>query len=125
MSFTSFEFFCFLAVTFLLYYILPKRTQWIVLLIASFVFYAFAGGFYLPYILITIISSYIVSMIIKRNADREKAYVQENRDTLDKEQRKAYKAREKKKRFYVLIIGLIINFGMLAVLKYTGFATTV
>ncbi len=122
MSFTSFEFFCFLAITVLLYYLVPKKLQWILLTLASFVFYAFAGGFYLPYILLTIVSSYIVSMLIKKNADREKAYIQENKETLDKEQRKAYKAKEKKKRFSILLIGLVINFGMLAVLKYTGFA---
>lgn len=122
MSFTSFEFFVFLALTLLLYYVLPKKTQWIVLLVGSLVFYAFAGGFYLPYILITIISSYIISMLIKANASRERVYIAENKETLDKEQRKAYKAKEKKKRFYILIIGLVINFGMLAVLKYTGFA---
>ncbi len=122
MSFTSFEFFCFLAVTVLLYYILPKKTQWVILLIGSLVFYAFAGGFYLPYILITIVSSYIISMLIRKNADRAEAYIQEVRDTLDKEQRKQYKAKQKKRRFYILLIGLIINFGMLAVLKYTGFA---
>lgn len=124
MSFTSFEFFCFLAVTLLLYYIIPKKLQWGLLLVASFIFYAFAGGFYLPYILVTILSSYIVSMIIKKNTDREKLYLQENKATLDKEQRKKHKANEKKKRFFVLIIGLVINFGMLAVLKYTGFALT-
>ncbi len=122
MSFTSFEFFCFLAITVLLYYVIPKKLQWVLLLIASLVFYAFAGGFYLPYILITIISSYIVSMLIKKNADKEKTYIAANKEALDKEQRKKYKAKEKKKRFSILIVGLIINFGMLAVLKYTGFA---
>ena len=122
MSFTSFEFLCFLASTVLLYYVLPKKIQWILLLIASFVFYAFAGGFYLPYILVTIVSSYAVSMLIARNAKKEKDYIQANKETLDKEQRKAYKAKEKKKRFSILIVGLAINFGMLAVLKYTGFA---
>ncbi len=121
MSFTSFEFFVFLAITLLLYYILPKKTQWVILLVASFIFYAFAGGFYLPYILVTIISSYIISMLMKANASRERVYITENKESLDKEQRKAYKAKEKKKRFYILIIGLVINFGMLAVLKYTGF----
>ena len=122
MSFTSFEFLCFLAITVLLYYLIPKKLQWVLLLVASITFYTFAGGFYLPYILITIVSSYIVSLLIKKNADREKAYIQENKTNLDKEQRKAYKAKEKKKRFSILIVGLIINFGMLAVLKYTGFA---
>ena len=124
MSFTSFEFLCFLALTVLLYYLIPKKLQWVLLLVASFVFYAFAGGFYLPYILLTIISSYVVSKLIKRNADREKVYIQNNKENLDKEQRKAYKAQEKKKRFSILIVGLVINFGMLAVLKYTGFALT-
>jgi hypothetical protein len=55
---------------------------------------------------------------------REDEYVALNKDILDKESRKAYRAKEKKKRLWILVLGLIFNFGMLAVMKYTAFAIT-
>ena len=44
MLFTSYEFIAFLFAVFLLYYLLPKRMQWGILLIASYVFYFLAGA---------------------------------------------------------------------------------
>ena len=41
---------------------------------------------------------------------------------MTKDERKQYKNREKKKRFGILVGILVVNFGILAVLKYTGFA---
>ena len=43
MSFTSGIFLLFLAVLLLLYYLVPGRHQWKLLLAGSYVFYAFAG----------------------------------------------------------------------------------
>ena len=43
MLFTSFGFILFLAILFPLYYLVPKRFQWMLLLAASYIFYAFAG----------------------------------------------------------------------------------
>ena len=43
MLFTSYGFIAFLCVLLLVYYIVPKKLQWITLLVGSYVFYAFAG----------------------------------------------------------------------------------
>ena len=43
MNFVSFEFLAFLAVLTLVYFLVPKKAQWIVLLAGSVIFYAFAG----------------------------------------------------------------------------------
>ena len=43
MLFTSYGFIAFLAVLFALYYVIPKRFQWLLLLAADIVFYACAG----------------------------------------------------------------------------------
>ncbi len=124
MSMTSFPFLCFAALTVLLYYLVPKRIQWCVLLLASTVFYAAAGGWYLPFILTTIASTYAVARLIKRHAKRTEDYIAAHKSELPKEERKAYKAAAKKRRFWMLLGGLVLNFGILAVLKYTGFAVS-
>ena len=43
MLFTSYEFIAFLGGLFILYYLIPKKFQWILLLAGSVVFYAWAG----------------------------------------------------------------------------------
>ncbi len=121
MLFTSFEFICFLAITVVLYYLLPKKAQWPLLLVASYIFYFIAGSWYLPFIIFTTVSSYLVAVCMKKNFESEALYISGNRESMDKEQRKQYKAAQKKKRFRILILGIVLNFGILAVLKYTGF----
>ena len=124
MLFTSYGFVAFLCVLFLVYYLIPKRWQWGFLLAASYVFYAFAGWRCLIFILATTLSSYGVARWMGRASRREGEYLSLHREELDKETRKAYRAREKKKRFRILLLGLCFNFGILAILKYTAFALT-
>lgn len=50
MAFTSFGFIIFVSAAGLLYYLLPKRFQWTVLLLASYAFYAIANPKGLLYI---------------------------------------------------------------------------
>ncbi len=122
MLFTSYSFIAFLALLFFAYFLSPKKVQWVTLLVGSYVFYAFAGLYCLVFIALTTVSVYIVSRLLRRRIDREAKYIEENRELLSKEERKAYRVREKKKRLAVLSVGLILNFGVLAVLKYTAFA---
>ncbi len=121
MQFTSVSFILFAIVTVLLYFTVPKKIQWWVLLAASYVFYAMAGVEYLFFILYTTLVTYFTACLMQRRADAEDAYVEANRATLEKAERKAYRAAEKKKRFRILVLGLVLGFGMLAVLKYTAF----
>ncbi len=125
MSMTSFPFLLFAGLTLLFYYLVPGRVQWVVLLVASTVFYAAAGGWYLPFIAVTVLSTYFVARLIARLAAKDDAYIAAHRDTMQKEERKAYKAAGKKKRFGWLVAGLVFNFGILGVLKYTGFTLSI
>ena len=122
MLFTSYEFVAFLCLTFILYYTVPKKVQWTVLLVSSIVFYLFAGIEYMAFIFTTSLVSWGVALLIQGANDKTAAYLDEHRSDMDKESRKAYKAKRKKKNFGVLCAGLLIGFGILAVLKYTGFA---
>ncbi len=124
MAFTSTLFILFAILVIGLYFAVPKRMQWWVLLGASYLFYLAAGVEYLFFILYTTLVTYLTSRWMQSRADREDAYVEANRETLDKAERKAFRAKEKKKRFRILIGGLLLGFGMLAVLKYTGFAVS-
>ncbi len=124
MAFTTIEFVIFLAFVISLYYLIPKKAQWGFLLLVSYIFYFVAGEWYFPFILLTTLSSYFVARLIEQNQVRCDCFLQANRGVLSKEERKACKAHAKKKGLRILLIGLTVNFGTLAVLKYTGFAIT-
>ena len=121
MLFTSYGFIAFLCALFLCYFCLPKKGQWMVLLAASYLFYFFAGWECLIFILVTTVSAYGIARGMGRSFLQEETYLSAHRAEMDKDARKAYKAKSKKKRFHILLWGLILNFGILAVLKYTGF----
>ena len=124
MLFTSYEFIAFLCITYLLYYLLPKKTQWLVLLVASYGFYLFSGLENVIFIVCTTALSWAVALWISRVKQGGEDYLASRKDEMDKEARKAYKARLKKKTFGILCLGLVLGFGILAVLKYTAFAVT-
>ena len=124
MLFTSYEFIAFLCITYLLYYLLPKKTQWLVLLIASYGFYLFSGVENLFFIASTTLLSWAVGLCTSKVKQRGEEYLSSHKDEMDKEARKAYKAQIKKKAFGILCLGLVLGFGVLAVLKYTAFAVT-
>lgn len=121
MLFTSYGFLGFLAVLFLLYYLLPKRCQWILLLIASYVFYFAAGPAFLLYILATTVTTWFAARRIGDHLTRQRAYLKERGAELDREAKKAYKKGEARIRRRWVTACLLLNLGILAVVKYTNF----
>lgn len=104
MSLITLKFFIFLCVTLIAYYLVPKRMQWMVLLSGSLIFYTFASPKYLFFIFLSAISTYACARLIKSNRIKSK----ENGEFKDKS--KSY-----------MVLAVVINIGLLAVLKYTGF----
>ncbi len=120
MSFISIEFALFVALVLLLYYIVPKRLRWIVLLVASYVFYALNSAADLVYIIFTTVSTYICTYLIEQVSVKQECYLNENKDILSREEKKAYKESSKKKQKRYLAACLLLNFGILAFLKYAN-----
>ncbi len=95
MLLVSYKFAAFFAGLAVVYYSIPRRYQWVLLLAASYLFYAGGGPVYLLYPMATTLS---VWLIARRLSAMERP----------------------SKR--LLLLGLLLNFGILAVLKYTNFA---
>lgn len=95
MSFTTIEFmFRFLPIFLIVYYVVPTRYKNMILLIGSFVFYAWGQHFYLLLLMLSIVVNYTFGRLIgERRAQRKP----------------------------LLILGLIYNFGLLVFFKYTNF----
>jgi alginate O-acetyltransferase complex protein AlgI len=121
MLFTSYRFILFLILLVFIYYIIPKKHQWKLLLAASYLFYSYAGIKYLVYILATTLSTYAISRRLDRLQMIQSDYLKEKREELSREERKAYKASMKSRQRKWLVLCLVFNFGILAVLKYGDF----
>lgn len=122
MLFTSYNFIIFICLLFLAYYLIPKKYQYILLLGASYLFYAIAEPKYIIYILTTTISTYLVSRKINNLELTQATELTRFKDALNKEEKKTLRANIKAKKWKWLLLCLCLNFGILAVVKYANFS---
>ena len=122
MNYTSLNFILFVALTVLVYFLFPlKKQKWTVLLVASYVFYLFAGYKYVAFILFTTVSTYLFALWINRIGVKSKETLKLNKQTWDRDKKKKFKNSIKHKKRLVMALVLLVNFGILAFLKYYNF----
>lgn len=121
MTFTSLYFFGFVALALILYYALPKKIRWIILLIASVVFYSICSYKYVAFIVFTALSTYFGARWIYSISQKTKEQVKANKGVWTIEEKKKYKDKSIKNKRLVLALILVLNFGILFVLKYSNF----
>lgn len=97
MVFNSIEFVIFLPIVVLLFYLLPQKARWLMLLAASCVFYMWFVPKYILILLVTIIIDYSAGILMEKHADEPK----------------------KKKTF--LVISVVSTLLVLFIFKYLGF----
>ena len=103
-----------------LYYLCPDRFKWMLLLLASYAYYAYCGANALPFILLTTLSTWAGALCIGRIGEQSKAVLKARRAELDSAGKKALKAQAKRRQRAVFFAVLLLNFGVLALLKYTS-----
>ena len=91
MSFVSLEFLAFTALCVAGYYLIPKRFQWIWLLVFSYIYYMAAGPRFLFFILFATTVTYLGALWAEAGAS------------------------------FAVPLVLVLDFGMLGVIKYTNF----
>ena len=114
MSILSIKFLIFLIILIVVYYSIPTKYQWTVLLFGSFIFYSSQNWKWLFLISFTIFLTYFATRYLGR-LNRE--IKEELGQITEKEIRKAKKALLLKKKKAVVAITLIINFGILFFFK--------
>ena len=120
-GYTSLYFVPFLVLAILFYWLTPKKYRVYTLLALSLLFYGLMSYKSLAFIAFTIGTTYLFSSLIGKSFKRQGDYLLANKETLSKEEKKAYKAKEKKKRKTFLILGIVLNVLLLAVMKYLDF----
>lgn len=116
MNLFSLEFVVLLCILFSLYYVVPKKLQWVCLLIAGMIFYVFSGIENLLLIGVTSFTTWYAGGLMARLA--EQFNKQKKQPEVTKEQRKELKAVMIRKKRIVLVLTLLLNFGILGYLKY-------
>lgn len=118
MTINSIYFILFIAIVCLLYFIVPKKIKWMVLLVASYTFYWICSSKLIVFLLITTLSIYFVTLKLDKIEEKTKQICKEIKE---KEKKKKIKNKAKTKKKLILILAIIVNFGILAVLKYSNF----
>ena len=122
MTFTSLLFALFVGITLIIYYVLPvKRYQWTVLLAAGYYFYFYNSYRYAAFILSTTVTIYAAGIAISRIKEKTSLQIKEMKGVWSRDEKKAFKAKAEKKKKTILTITLLLNFGILFVLKYLNF----
>ena len=122
MLFTSYGFIAFLAVLFALYYVIPRRLQWLLLLAADIVFYACAGWKGLCFMAATVVVSWAATNLMGASLRAQKTFLASvEGKALERAERKAYKKQCEKRRKFIFVLALVADLGILAALKYTNF----
>lgn len=118
MSFISLYFLLFVAVVITVYFVTPKRFRWIVLLVASYIFYLVNDLRAVAFIVLTTLSTYLATRLMKSWTEKQKnLFSEKDQEWLDAN-KKDFQKQLKKKKKLLLIFTLLFNFGILFMLKY-------
>lgn len=120
MALNSLAFIAFLALVLLVYYIVPKKFQWVVLLIASYGFYLTSGIKNVVFIICTTIFTYLSGLWMQKVRDKQQNYIKSLGD-ITKEQKRALKKVANKKIHSIQVATALVNLGVLVVIKCHGF----
>ena len=102
------------------YYLCPLRLRWVLLLLVSYAYYAYCGVGALPFILLTTLSTWAGALLIHRVGEKSRQELKARKAELDAEGKKALKAAAKRRQRMLFWGVLLLNFGVLALLKYTS-----
>ena len=116
MSLFSITFILFLMVTAAVYFSVPKKLQWGILLAASYAFYMWPDPRIAGYLLCATAITYLVGRWLQKENDRQADEILAKK-TGKKEIKKRYTKRKRK----ILAVGLTAVFAILAVVKYSNF----
>ena len=123
LTYTTLNFLFFVLLTMFVYFLFPaKKYKWTVLLAASVFFYAVIGYKYAYYILFTSLSTFLIALWIERVAQKSKQLLKDKKKDWDREQKKNYKNKIKIQKRLIMTLALVLNFGILAFLKYYNIA---
>ena len=86
MAINTIEFLIFAMAVCAIYFVVPKKVKWIVLLLASYIYYFIASGRLTIFLIITTISIYLLALALNKVDDKTKEICKD----LEKDEKKNY-----------------------------------
>lgn len=114
MSYTSLAFIPFILISTVVYFLLPKKCRWISLLVSGYIFYMFTGVRQVFFLLLTTFTTFVTALLLEKCNDRLE-------QVADKEERKKLQKIVKRDKKIIVALCLLLDFGILAFLKYYNF----
>ncbi|MDE7242464.1 MAG: MBOAT family protein [Oscillospiraceae bacterium] len=111
MSFTSGTFIVFVLTALVVYYLVPQRFRWVVLLLASYGFYFTGGAGAMGYLLFITLTTYLAGRVLGALNEKRKGLPATDKAGLE---------RVKRRKKQVVLVTLLGNFGLLYAVKYLG-----
>lgn len=105
MLFNSIDFLIFFPITLFIYFIVPRKVKYIWLLIVNYYFYMCWNSFYGMLLLFVTVITYLLALEIEK--------IHKKKELKDKKKKQWTKV--------LLIVGIVVNLGMLVYFKYTNF----
>lgn len=118
MNIVSFEFLVFVLVIIVSYFVLPRKGQWIVILLGNIVFYAYAGIPYITYMVIISLATFLGAHYIEKVSLQGKNQLA---SASTPEEKKEIKNKTLHKKKSISFVAIILAMGIWAVLKYSNF----
>ena len=115
MQFLSSSFVILWVISFALYYLVPKNRQWVVLSVASALFYVIGTGGIPVGILFTGVSTWVCGMYLKDSFVKQ---AQALAECAEKEKKKSVKLGFERRRKRAQILSFVLNLGLLLGTKY-------
>lgn len=119
MSFTSFFFLVFLFAVIVVYYLVPKKFQWAVLLLASYGFYLSTGFDNVAYIIFTTLFTYCSGRWMQLHRDKNRQAIADLGPEATKDEKRELKKVASKKIHTIQVVTALINLAILIVVKCT------
>lgn len=117
MSYMSFEFFIlYFGITYLLYWVFPKKAKWTVLLVGSFLFYLFASGGHFVFLILSTVVIWLTGLGIQKLNDN----FNQKEKSLEQEEIKALKTKCNNYKLAILTVGVLFNVLFILVSKYAN-----
>ncbi len=114
---TLLKLFCFILCICILYFVVPKKGQWYVILLGNISFCAYVSRNGLPFVFGTIFITYFAAILLEKLSKKSK---EASSSISDREEKKKIRAKFTRKKRWVLGLALVLIFGLWGSIKYSG-----
>ena len=121
MALSSLSFLLFLSLILIIYYVVPKKFQWAVLLIASYAFYLFSGIDNVIFIVSSTVFTFLSGLWMQKIRDKMKNEIALMGEKATKEYKREIKKTVSKKIHTIQVITVLVSLFVLAYVKYLNF----